>query len=90
MNEKKCNKNCESCLMPLGKNLEHAGTESNGDKNQRYCKYCYQNGKLNYEGNDLKTFQAMCYKGMREKGMNFLLAKFYTWMIRFAPRWKKS
>lgn len=78
---------CESCLMPLGKNLEDSGTEKDGTKSEKYCKYCYQDGKLLYEGS-LKDFQNICYGEMRKHGMGFIKAKFFTWMIRFAPRWK--
>lgn len=36
---------CQSCGMPLG-NEEVKGTESNGLKNEQYCKYCYENGSF--------------------------------------------
>ena len=58
-------------------------------ESERYCSYCYQNGELTYEG-DLKGFQKECYEGMRRKGMNPLTAKFFTWLVRFAPRWKEK
>lgn len=54
-----------------------------------YCSLCYKNGKLCYEG-DLKGFQKVCYKAMIDSGMSKLKAKFFTWMIRFAPRWKNA
>ncbi len=79
----KC-KACESCLMPFDK-------DPMGDKieNPRYCSYCFNNGKLCYEGTDLKEFQKVCYESMRKNGTPYILAKLYTFMIRFAPRWKK-
>lgn len=58
-------------------------------ESDKYCSLCYKNGKLCYEGNDLKAFQSVCYQEMTKKGMNPLKAKFFTYMIRFAPRWKK-
>jgi hypothetical protein len=58
-------------------------------ESEKYCSYCFQNGKLCYEGNDLKEYKKVCYGKMREKGMNPLKAKFFVWMIGFAPRWKK-
>lgn len=73
---------CESCMMPFSK--DHWKRES-----EKYCSYCFQNGKLTYEWDDLKEFQALCYAGMKESGMNPIMAKIYTWMVRFAPRWKK-
>ncbi len=58
-------------------------------ESDQYCSLCFQNGKLCYEGNDLKEFQRVSYESMRAHGINPMLAKFYTFMIRFAPRWKK-
>jgi len=75
-------KNCESCLMPLSKDRGQSGSD-------KYCSYCFKDGKLIYDGNDLKEFQKVCYREMRKNGMNPIIASFYTWMIRFAPRWKK-
>ena len=75
-------KACESCLMPFDK-------DTGVRENPRYCSLCFKDGKLCYEG-DLKNFQKICYAGMRKKGIPYLLAKFYTWTIRFAPRWKKK
>ena len=78
---KKCT-TCESCLMPFDK-------DPGVRESDKYCSYCFKDGKLCYEGSDLKEFQKVCYTNMRAKGIPFLLAKLYTWMIRFAPRWKK-
>lgn len=75
-------KSCESCLMPFAKD---PGTR----ESDRYCSYCFKDGKLCYEGTDLKEFQRVAYQNMRQHGTNVLLAKLYTFLIRFAPRWKK-
>ena len=58
-------------------------------ESDKYCSLCFKDGKLCYEGTDVKEFQKGCYESMVSKGMNKYLAKFYTWMIKFAPRWKK-
>jgi len=75
-------KSCESCLMPFS---QDPGTR----ESEKYCSYCFKNGKLCYEGTDLKEYQKRCYDAMVGKGMNRYKAKFFVWMIRFAPRWKK-
>ena len=82
MKKNNCSTKCESCLMPFSK-------DPGVRENEKYCSYCFKNGKLCYEG-DLKTFQDICYKNMREHGTPILLAKLYSWMIRFAPRWKNE
>ncbi len=76
-------KNCESCFMPLAKDPKKSGSD-------KYCSYCFSNGKLCYEGDDLKFFQKKSYEGMINHGMNKYSAKFFSWMIRFAPRWKNK
>lgn len=73
---------CESCLMPFDK-------DPGVRENDRYCSLCFRDGKLCYEGSDLKEFQNAAYEGMLARGTNKYLAMFYAWMIRFAPRWKK-
>jgi hypothetical protein len=72
---------CESCLMPFSK-------DPGRRENDQYCSYCFKGGKLCYEG-DLKGFQKVCYEGMLERGMSPLKAKFFAFLVRFAPRWKK-
>lgn len=59
-------------------------------ESDKYCSLCYKNGKLCYEGNDLKEFKKVAYESMRSRGTNMFLAKFYTFMIGYAPRWKNK
>lgn len=74
---------CESCLMPFSK-------DTGVRENPRYCSLCFTNGKLCYEGSDLREFKEICYRNMRKNGMGFLKAKLCTFMIGFAPRWRKK
>lgn len=73
---------CESCLMPFSK-------DPGAREDARYCSYCFKNGTWCYKGSDLKEFQRISYENMRAHGTNALLAQIYTFMIRFAPRWRK-
>jgi hypothetical protein len=59
-------------------------------ESHRYCSLCYKHGRLCYEGTDRKEFERQCYEGMVARGINPLLARFYTFMIRFAPRWRHT
>lgn len=82
-------KMCESCWMPLGEKLEDAGTEKDGSKSTKYCKYCFVNGELMFKGDDREAFKKIVYENMVKMGMWRPKAMFFTWMINFAPRWKK-
>ena len=42
--EKKTYKQCQSCGMPLKKDLEGGGSESDGTRSSMYCSSCYKNG----------------------------------------------
>ena len=75
--------NCTSCLMPFSK-------DPGNRESDVYCSYCFVDGNLVYGGTNLKEFQRLSKKSMVESGMNPLIASFYTWMIQFAPRWKKK
>ena len=59
-------------------------------ENERYCSLCFANGKLCYEGDNLEEFQKKARESMLARGMNPLKAWFFTKMITYAPRWKKS
>jgi hypothetical protein len=74
--------NCESCMMPFSKDV---GVR----ENDKYCSFCFKNGKLCYEGSDLKEFQRVSKESMIKGGMSPLKAWFFTKLIAFAPRWKK-
>ena len=74
--------NCESCMMPFNK-------DTGIRENEKYCSLCFKNGKLCYEGNDLKEFQKKAKESMIKGGMNPLKAWLFTKLIAFAPRWKK-
>lgn len=76
---------CDSCLMPFkkdpkGKNREH----------QHFCSYCYTNGKLCYEGTDLKEFKKEMINAIVARGESRLKAHLFAFMAGFAPRWKKG
>jgi hypothetical protein len=73
---------CASCLMPFSK-------DPGVRESAMYCSYCFKDGKLCYEGNDLNEFKRVCYENMIKGGMNKIKAKFFTYLIGFAPRWKK-
>jgi CRISPR/Cas system-associated protein Cas10 (large subunit of type III CRISPR-Cas system) len=76
-------RSCESCLMPFDK-------DPGKRESDRYCSLCYRDGKLCYPGNDIEEFQRAAYERMRERGINPVMARLYTFMIRFAPRWRRA
>lgn len=41
---------CQVCGMPMGDTDELYGTEKDGSKSKDYCKYCYENGEILFQG----------------------------------------
>ena len=74
---------CERCLMPFTK-------DTGNRESEKYCSYCFKGGEFIYKGSDINEFKRYCYKAMLNKGINKYLAKFYTFMISFAPYWRKK
>lgn len=76
-------KMCESCMMPLDK-------DQGKRENDKYCSLCFKDGKLCYQGNDLKEFQREVRDNIIKSGKSKFFANFAAFMVRFAPRWKKK
>lgn len=76
---------CESCLMPLKKDPLGEKRES-----EKYCSYCFRDGKLCYEGNDVKEFKKAMIAAIVTRGESKTKARFFAFMAGFAPRWKKG
>ena len=76
--------NCESCLMPFKKDPKGEMRE-----HEKYCSYCYSDGKLCYERNDYKGFKKAMVDAIVARGEPRIKAEIFAFMARFAPRWKK-
>jgi len=44
------NKFCQSCGIPMKQDPQGGGTNADGNKNEIYCGYCYQNGEFIFNG----------------------------------------
>jgi hypothetical protein len=45
---------CQSCGMPLDKDPNKGGTNTDGSISKKYCSFCYQNGKFTDEETTLQ------------------------------------
>lgn len=82
--EKTLKGNCESCLMPFKKDPKGANRE-----HEEYCSYCFQDGHLMYEGDDVNEFKKCMIDAITARGESKLKANFFAFMAGFAPRWRK-
>ncbi len=82
------NKFCQSCGMPMKKDLQRGGTDSDGSRSSEYCSYCYVSGA--FTSPEIDTPQAMqrfCIGKLKEMGTPSLLAWFFTRSIPRLKRW---
>lgn len=82
------NKTCQSCGMPMKRDPQGGGTNSDGSKNLTYCSYCYQNGEFTFKTNDVKEFQEHCRQQMIKGGHNKLMAWLFSRGMKRLGRWK--
>ncbi len=85
----KQNKICQSCGMPMNKDPQGGGTNSDASKNTTYCSYCYQDGQFTFIGT-VDEFQESCRKIMIEKGHNRILSWLFTRGMKRLDRWKNN
>jgi hypothetical protein len=82
-NKKSLDGMCESCMMPFKKDPLGENRE-----NEKYCSYCFNNGKLCYEGNDVNEFKKAMVEEIVKRGESKWKARLFAFMAGFAPRWK--
>ena len=83
-------KNCQSCSMPLKKDPQGGGTNSDGSKSEKYCSLCYQDGA--FTGPDMITeeMQKLCIEKLKEMGFPRPLGWLFTRNIPKLERWKNK
>ena len=82
---------CQSCGMPLSKDPEGGGTETNGSLSIKYCSLCYQNGKFLEPHLTVDQMIAKVKRVMHEQMYipNFL-AGLFAKRTRKLERWKNG
>ena len=84
----KKNKYCQSCGMPMKKDLNGGGLNADGSRNEKYCSYCYQQGAFTQPDFTALEMQAFCKEKMKEMGFPGFLAGFFAKGIPRLERWK--
>lgn len=85
------NKFCQSCGMPMKQDPNGGGTNKDGSKNEKYCSYCYKDGKFTAPHiKTAKEMQEFCIKIMSEKGMPKFMAWLFTRGIPKLERWQNQ
>ncbi|MDO9255528.1 MAG: zinc ribbon domain-containing protein [Bacteroidales bacterium] len=65
------------------------GTNADGSKSEKYCSYCYQDGKFFRPDFTAKQMQKLVKGKMKEKGIPGFLTPFFAYGIPRLERWKR-
>lgn len=82
-------KNCQSCGMPLKRDLKGGGTNADGSRSTMYCSYCYEHGAFTYQGTSVEEFQEFCKEKMIEGGHSKFISWLFTRGMKRLGRWEK-
>lgn len=84
-------KNCQSCAMPLHKDPEGGGTESDGTKSPKYCSYCYGDGNFLQPDISAEEMQVFVKGKLKEMGgVMKLFAGYFSKNIPKLERWNQK
>jgi hypothetical protein len=75
--------------MPMSKDPQSGGTNADGNRNETYCSYCYQNGAFTFNGT-VTEFQEFCRTKMVENGQSKFMAWLFTRGMKRLVRWKNN
>ena len=81
-------KNCQSCGMPLTKDPQKGGTNTDGTKSVMYCSYCYNNGSFTQPDLTVNEMKVFCKTKLKEMGFPGFIAGFFASGIPRLERWK--
>ncbi len=80
-------KMCQSCGMPLNKDIKGGGSEADGSLSTIYCSFCYGDGAFLQQGITATQMQDFCVGALRKKGMPKIMAWLFTRGIPKLDRW---
>lgn len=81
---------CQSCGMPLSKDPNHGGIESDGLKSPKFCSYCYVNGQFTKPDMNLEEMKSLVKGKMKEMGFPGFTHWFFTMNLPKLERWRKG
>lgn len=83
---------CQCCGMPMGETDELYGSEADGSKSKDYCKYCYENGAITFQGT-MDQMIAYCVPHVISANPGMTQENAHNMMKEFLPKlkyWKQN
>lgn len=82
-------KNCQSCGMPLKRDADGGGTNSDGSKSAMYCSHCFQNGQFTNPNMTMEEMRARVKQKLQEMHFPGFMAAWFTRGVPKLKRWAK-
>jgi hypothetical protein len=80
--------NCQSCGMPLKRDVEGGGTNADGTRSTIFCSKCYRDGSFTNPDITMIEMKALVKSKMKEFGFPGFVAGVFTRNIPKLERWK--
>ena len=81
-------RNCQSCGMPLARDVKGGGTDADGSKSAKYCSNCYQQGKYVMPDMTMDQMKDRVKGKLKEFGIPGFLSWVFTRNIPKLERWQ--
>ncbi len=79
---------CQSCGMPLKRDIGGGGTNPDGSKSDKFCSYCFQNGQFTHPDLTLPEITVLIKDKLRAAGIPGFLTGLFTRNLPKLERWK--
>jgi hypothetical protein len=81
---------CQSCGMPLSRDIAGGGSHSDGSRSAEYCSHCYQGGRFTEPNLSLEEMMAKVEGKLRSMHIPSFLARRFTRNIPHLNRWQAA
>lgn len=82
--------NCQSCGMPMKKDAQGGGIESDGTRSSTYCSHCYADGKFVRPDITMEEMNRLVAEKIQAAGFPSLLAKMLASRTKHLKRWARA
>lgn len=83
-------KNCRSCGMPLSRDSQGGGSNTDGSRSRMYCSHCFVDGKFTLPDVTMEQMQGRVRDKLREIGFPGFLSIIFTRKIPRLARWSRE
>lgn len=83
-------KNCQSCGMPLKRDAQGGGTNTDGTRSTMYCSHCYQKGQFTQPNLTMDEMKLRVKEKLKEFGFPGFIAGLFTHNIPTLERWRTT